>query len=86
MNSQPPVSGRTERVAIKKPQTTGLVLDGAHPVFRTDLTFLRLGFLACAQGQLGLGQGSPTPDSYSTLVLLSGRMMARDGEAEPWPD
>lgn len=33
------------RISTKKPEMTGLILGGSHPVFRTDLTFLDLSAL-----------------------------------------
>lgn len=84
-NSEPPASGRTQWGSIKKPQTTGLVLDGTHPVFRTDFTFLHLGLLACAQTQLGLVRGPQLPSPTALCGSSAGGRWTGTGEAEPRP-
>lgn len=80
-----PMSGRTEWGSIKKPQTTGLLLAGTQPVFRTDFTFLHLGLLACAQGQLGLVRGPQLPSPAALCGSSVGGWWTGTGEAEPWP-
>lgn len=82
MNSESPASGQTEWVSSEKPQTSGRILDGAHPVFRTDLSLLHLGLFTCAQGLWGLVRGPQLLTPMAACCSSAGGWCTGTGEAE----
>lgn len=83
MNSKHSVLDLTKWTCTNKPQRTGLMRGGSHPIFRIDLpflTFLHFSLLTCAQGQMSSVRGTYTWVIRHSAVL----QQMDDGQDQVW--